>query len=151
MTQAGADGEPEVGSLAEEAAKLLGVLSGWAHAHTDLGPTADDAVDDADDEAADDPAVDDPGAQQAAEGPQSHSHTSGAAGPGCSWCPACRALHAVRSLSPEVRTHLSAAATSLLHAAAEVLATAVPDDREGGRRTDVEHIDLDGDDWEDDR
>ena len=36
---------------------------------------------------------------------------------------------AVRATSPEVKQHLTTAATSLLHAAAGVLATHVPDPR----------------------
>jgi hypothetical protein len=60
-------------------------------------------------------------------------------------------ISAVRSTSPEVRQHLSSAASSLLQAAAGVLATPVPDDarrppRDGG----VEKIDLTDDAWEED-
>jgi hypothetical protein len=97
--------EPEVGSVADEAAKLLGALSGWAK----------DVAHDVDTHVA-------TGAQE------------------CTYCPICRTVHAVRGLSPEVRTHLATSATSLLQAAAGLLATVVPDQqaRPGG----VEHIDL---------
>ncbi len=46
-------------------------------------------------------------------------------------CPLCRVLTVVRGTSPEVRRHLTSAATSLVHAAAAALATPVPreDDR----------------------
>lgn len=42
----------------------------------------------------------------------------------CTWCPVCRTVHAVRTVSPEVRTHLTAAAVSLARAAAALLAAA---------------------------
>ncbi len=128
-THSGDGGEPAVGSLAEEAAKLMGALSGWARDHGDLAPHVGDLASRATDALRD---VDAHVATGAAE---------------CAWCPVCRTVHAVRSLNPEVRTHLASAATSLMHAVAGVLATAAP---ENGRTRDVEHIDLDGDDWDDD-
>ncbi|MBZ5736766.1 hypothetical protein [Nocardioides mangrovi] len=60
----------------------------------------------------------------------------------CTLCPICRTVHAVRELSPEVKAQLATAATSLLNAAAGLLAAAVPDQ---GARSGVEHIDLDDD------
>ena len=53
-------------------------------------------------------------------------------------------MHVVRQTSPEVRAHLAVAASSLLQAAAGMLATAVPDDARG-RVGGVERIDLDDD------
>lgn len=107
--QAGQGSGPEVGSLSEEAAKLLGALSGWA--------------------------------SDVAHGVEGHFATGA---PECTVCPVCRTVHAVRELSPEVKTQLAGAATSLLGAAATLLAAAVPDQgaREG---SGVEHIDLDDD------
>ncbi|GAB3196809.1 hypothetical protein GCM10027062_06910 [Nocardioides hungaricus] len=107
--------EPDVGSVAEEAVKLLGALSGWAK----------DATHDVD----------------------AHIATGAAE---CTYCPICRTVHAVRELSPEVRTQLATAATALLEAAAGLMASA------GGRAEragGVEHIGLDDDaDWpEEDR
>ncbi len=107
------DREPEVGSVADEAAKLLGALSDWAK----------DAAHDVD------------------------SHVATGA-PECTVCPVCRAVHAVRGLNPEVTAHLVSAATSLMHAAAGMMASASagPAAREG-----VEPIDLDDDGaWPDD-
>lgn len=102
--------EPQVGTVAEEAAKLLGALSGWAK----------DAAYDVD------------------------AHIATGA-PECTACPICRTVHAVRELSPEVTSHLASAATSLMHAAAGLMATATPGP---GAREGVEHIDLDDDgDW----
>jgi hypothetical protein len=45
---------------------------------------------------------------------------------------------------------LATAATSLLHAAAGLLATKVPEPSKGRRDGAVEKIDLNDDDWEDD-
>ena len=67
----------------------------------------------------------------------------------CTFCPVCRVISAVRETSPEVRHHLTTAATSLMHAAAGLLATHVPEPSKGGRDGAVEKIDL-SDDWEDD-
>ena len=53
-----------------------------------------------------------------------------ATGEDCRYCPVCRAVQVYRSASPEVREHLTSAATSLAQAAAALLATAVPDRRE---------------------
>ena len=68
--------------------------------------------------------------------------------PECRYCPVCRTIHVVRQMSPEVRAHLTTAATSLLQAAAGVMAA-----QQGGagrRRQGVEHIDLDdGGSWDD--
>jgi hypothetical protein len=61
--------------------------------------------------------------------------------PECTYCPICRTVHLVRQTSPEVRAHLAAAASSLVQAAAGLLATQVPQERPAG----VERIDLDQD------
>lgn len=118
-----ADGRDHVGSAAEEAAKLLGALSGWAG---DLG-------------------------QGWGQGLEGHLATGA---PECTYCPVCRAVHVVRTAGPEVTTHLAHAATSLLQAAAGILATAAaattaardegPAAPGGDRRSrTVQNIDLD--------
>lgn len=128
MTDARDRGEPDVGSLAEEATKLMGALAGWAREHGaevghGLSGLAGDALHDVDEHLA-----------------------TGA--PECTYCPVCRTVHVVRQLSPEVRTHLASAASSLMLAAAGVLATVAPDDdRTGAARDGVEKIDLDEGDW----
>ncbi|MDN4163479.1 hypothetical protein [Nocardioides abyssi] len=125
--------DPDVGSVAEEAAKLFGALGDWAQDQgAGVGGFAGFAAQ----------------AAAAARGAEEHLATGA---PECTWCPVCRAVHAVRRTSPEVRAHLAAAASSLLQAAAEAMATAVPDDRrppEGA--AGVERIDLDPDDGVDD-
>ena len=62
----------------------------------------------------------------------------------CRYCPLCQVIHAVRNTSPEVKTHLAVAASSLMQAAAGLLATQVPREKNGP----VEKIDLDDSDWD---
>lgn len=121
---------PEVGSLAEETAKLLGALNGWAR---DQGGGLGESVAGLSDHA-----------MSAARDLNEHLATGSAE---CTVCPVCRTVHAVRQLSPEVKAHLSIAAASLVQAAAGILATSTPDTTSD--RGAVEHIDLDasGDDW----
>ena len=80
-----------------------------------------------------------------------HVATGGAE---CRYCPVCQVISTVRQTSPEVRAHLTSAASSLLQAAAGLLATQVPEDGRGrGSADGFEKIDLDpGDDsdWEED-
>ena len=113
------------GSVSEEALKLFGALSDWARDHgSELGQGLTGFVEHA-----------------AASAREVDEHLATGA-PECTYCPICRAVHVVRQTSPEVRAHLAVAASSLLQAAAGMLATAVPDDaraRDGG----VERIDLD--------
>jgi hypothetical protein len=118
----------DVGSLAEEATKLMGALAGWAKEHGveaghGLSGLAGEVRNDVDEHLA-----------------------TGA--PECTYCPLCRTVHAVRQVSPEVKTHLASAASSLMLAAAGLLATVAPDDgRTGAARDGVEKIDLDEGDW----
>ncbi len=119
---------PEVGSLAEEAGKLLGALNGWAREQGGgLGETVGGLSEQA---------------SAAAHDLNDHFATGSSE---CTVCPICRTVHAVRHLSPDVKAHLASAAASLMQAAAGVLATAAPDDAAGDDRGDVEHIDLDED------
>ena len=104
-----ADAADAVGSVGDEAAKLLGALAEWAGDH--LGD----------------------GLREVDE----HLATGGAE---CLYCPVCRTVHAVRQASPEVRAQLVGAASTLLQAAAGLLAGA---DKAGPSR--VQHIDLDED------
>lgn len=115
-------GEP-VGGVGEEAMKLLGALADLAREHgSDVGAGWSGLASHAADALRD---VDEHLATGAAE---------------CTYCPICRTVHLVRETSPEVRAHLASAASSLLQAAAGMLATAVPDDARA--RAGVEHIDL---------
>jgi hypothetical protein len=88
------DREP-VGSVAEEAVKLLGALSGWAKEHGDGFSSLTDEL---------------------------HEHLATGA-PECSWCPLCRTVAAIRQTSPDVRAHLASAASSLMMAVSAMMAT----------------------------
>ena len=113
------DPEP-VGSVAEEAAKLLGALSGWAREHGDgVTAMADSMTHELDD----------------------HLATGS---PECTWCPICRTIATIRHTSPEVRAHLASASSSLLLAVSGMMAS-----QSAGREGTVERIDLDddSDDW----
>ncbi|GAA1450147.1 hypothetical protein GCM10009641_81980 [Mycobacterium cookii] len=125
-------GDPhEVGSLGEEAAKLLGALSGWAREH------AGDAGEQLSGLAAH--------AAESAHDLNDHLATGSAE---CTVCPLCRTVHAARQLGPEVTSHLSAAIASLVQAGAALLATVEQHatETEHGSGNGVEHIDLD-DGW----
>ena len=109
MSDAGDDAE--VGSFAEEAGKLFGALSGWAREH---GDEAGDALSGL-------------AAQAAASAGDLNDHIATGSDE-CTVCPICRGVHAVRQLSPEVKSHLVSAAASLAKAAATLMATQVPQD-----------------------
>jgi hypothetical protein len=133
MTGPDGTGDEPVGSVAEEAAKLLLALQGWAKdSGSEYAGAAASAAE---------------GAASAMHRVNEHVATGGAE---CTYCPVCRVISAVRDTSPEVRQHLSTAATSLMHVAAGLLATEVPDP--STRRPDgfVEKIDLSDEEWEDD-
>jgi hypothetical protein len=126
------DADENVGSVTEEAAKLLHALQDWAkESGSEYAGAAATAAE---------------GAAAAVHRVDEHIATGA---PECSYCPVCRVISAVRSTSPEVRQHLTTAATSLMHAAAGLLATQMEPSKEradGG----VEKIDLSDDEWEDD-
>jgi hypothetical protein len=124
--------DDDVGSVAEEAAKLLHALQGWAkESGSEYGGATAAAADAA-----------------ASMAQQVNEHVA-AGGVECTYCPVCRMIAAVRSTSPEVRQHLSVAATSLMHAAAELMATDVAGASDRSKDAATTKIDLD-DDWEDD-
>ena len=121
-----------VGSVGEEAAKLLGALSDWARDQGDdyAGSAAE-------------------AAGSFAHAVQDVSQHIATGGEDCRYCPVCQVIHVVRNTSPEVRTHLSVAASSLMHAAAGLLATQTG---EKSKSAPVEKIDLDaGADWDEDK
>lgn len=129
----GSDG-PAVGGLGEEAVKLLHALQEWARdSGSDYADAAASAV------------------ASAAAGVQHLDEHVATGGADCTYCPLCRVISAVRGTSPEVRDHLRSAGTSLLQAAAGMLATTVPDPGAQHRDSPMEKIDLsDDDEWEDD-
>lgn len=123
----GDDGPEDVGSVGDEAAKLFGALSDWAREHgSDVGQGLSGL------------------AQHAAASAHEVNEHIATGSAECTYCPVCRTVHAVRQTSPEVRAHLAQAASSLLNAAAGMLATPPPGGG-SGRGASVEHIDLDDD------
>ena len=125
---------PPVGSVGEEAVKLLQALQEWAkESGQEYGESA--------------------GAAAAGAGGLLHRVNEHIAtgGQDCTYCPVCRTIAAVRATSPEVKQHLTTAASSLLQAAAGLMATHVPDASSTRSEGAVERIDLsDDDEWEDD-
>jgi hypothetical protein len=116
-------GPDDVGSVGEEAARLLGALSDWAR-DSDLLGQATHVLHEVDEHVA-----------------------TGA--PECRWCPVCRTVHLARAASPEVRAHLATAAASLMQAVAGVLES-LPSAAGGAadaptQESGVERIDLDDD------
>jgi len=120
----GGDG---VGSVGEEAAKLFAALSGWAREQgTDHAGSAAGA------------------AAAMSETMHSLNEHIATGSEDCRYCPLCQVIHAVRETSPEVKAHLTVAASSLVQAVAGILATHVPTDA----ASPVQKIDLDGSDWD---
>ncbi len=62
----------------------------------------------------------------------------------CTYCPVCRTVHLVRQAGPEVREHLTTAASSFLQAAAAMLASGGPPGGAAGP-SGLERIDLEDD------
>ncbi|MGZ8757872.1 MAG: hypothetical protein ACXWXC_07980 [Aeromicrobium sp.] len=125
---------PPAGSVGDEAAKLLQALQDWAkesgHEYAESAGAA----------AA--------GAGGLLQTVNEHIATGGQ---DCTYCPVCRMIAAVRATSPEVKQHLTTAASSLLQAAAGLMATHVPDGAASRADEPVERIDLSDDGkWEDD-
>jgi hypothetical protein len=126
------DGPEQLGSVAEETAKLLSALQDWAkdsgHEHASAASQA---------------------ASGLADSVMSISDHIGH-GPDCKFCPVCQVINVVRETSPEVKQHLATAASSLLQAMQGMLATHVPDSARPRRAAPVEKIDLDDESaWED--
>ena len=120
--------EDPIGSVGEEAAKLFAALSSWARDHGAeyAGSAAGAAA----------------AMSDAAHALNEHVATGAEE---CRYCPVCQAIHLVRTTSPEVKTHLAVAASSLMHAAAGLLAAHA----EPEKKAPVEKIDLDDAGWDD--
>ncbi len=107
----------EVGTLGEEAVRLLEALTTWAGG---AGAGSGREYVEAAAAAAD-------GARAAWQRLDDHVATGSEE---CRYCPVCRMVSAARSTSPEVRRHLADAGSSLLHAAAGLLASTPPASQE---------------------
>ncbi len=106
---------PEVGSVADEAAKLFGALGERLREHQTDGDAADRT-------------------DHAQHTPET-----------CRWCPLCQAVGFLRDTSPEVRAQVVSSAGALVLALRHLLDEAgrAPADEAAGRTDDgVEHIDL---------
>lgn len=91
--------ESRVGSVGDEAAKLLDALQGWA------GGAAS------------------PGVADQLHALNEHIATGGTE---CMYCPVCQLIGKARDASPEVRSHLAVGVSSLLQAAAVLIETRAP-------------------------
>jgi len=121
------DSPAPVGSVAEEAAKLLGALSGWAREHGDGVSTM-------------------AGSMAGSMADELHEHLA-TGSPECAWCPVCRTVAAIRHTSPEVRAHLAGAASSFMLAVSAMMAPPTHARGDGVERID---LDDDADDWPED-
>jgi len=133
MTEDNGGDRPEnVGTVAEETAKLLSALQDWAkeagHEHASAASHA---------------------ASGLAESMKSINDHIGH-GPDCKFCPVCQVINVVRETSPEVKQHLAVAANSLLQAVQGMLGTQIPESARPRRSEPVEKIDLDDAPWDDD-
>jgi hypothetical protein len=116
--------DDDIGSLAQEATKLLAAVADWARDHgSDLGAGVAALADQA---------------SASARDVSAHIATDD---PECRYCPICRTVHVVRTANPEVRAQLTSAASSFLAAAAGMLAAG----GSGSGAATVERIDLDED------
>jgi hypothetical protein len=137
-----------VGTLAEEAAKLVAVMQGWAADHS--GHAAAD-VDDRASSTGRESGGNEPGHTVGDEGragaggdpagrEQASEHEHDHRGTECRWCPLCQSVRLAKAATPEVRDHLSNAALSLALAFKGLMeGVETPDDRSDP----FEKIDLD--------
>ena len=114
--------EPEVGSVADEAAKLLGALQDWA-TESGVGQARGTA-------------------RGMAEGLSSIGDHVGH-GQDCRYCPLCQAVRLVRETSPEVRENLALAVSALAQAATAALRQPDRGDAGGDTNPGPHHVDLD--------
>jgi hypothetical protein len=113
----GPGGHEQVGSVADEAVKLLAALQGWAREHVS-------------------------DYSRAASGFGSSYISDGSAA--CKVCPVCQLIAFVRGINPESVEQLTHAAGSMLSALHSLVESAQRTDR--GRSSPVEKIDLADDD-----
>lgn len=116
-----------VGTLAEEAARLLAVVQGWTDDHREHQAAQEAAV-----------ATEgvDAGSEDDTSAGHGETHVSGE----CRYCPLCNAVRLAKAVSPEVKEHLATAGMSTLMALKALLENIQPDPNE--RAQPVEKIDL---------
>lgn len=126
----------EVGSVGDEAAKLIGALSEWARDSSGLGAGLGSGLGQSLSGLAD---------HAAATVSELNAHIATGSAE-CTYCPICRTVHVVRQTSPEVKAHLAGAASSFLQAMVGLLATLPPPNAGQEPGAGVERIDLDDED-----
>jgi hypothetical protein len=121
-------GPPPVGSVAEEAARLLDALGGWAGAR---GQAAREAAGDHEsagdhEDAGDATATDEAGTSARSDGHCAHCGAANGTGTAltCQWCPLCQGLGLLRSVRPETVDRLADLAGALTVALRDVAAHA---------------------------
>ena len=114
-----------VGSVGEEAAKLFDALQDWVKEGGATGGGTTDL-----------------GAGLGEQLRSVNEHVA-SGGQDCTFCPVCQMISKVREASPEVRTHLAVATSSLLQAAATLLDARAA--RSPAAEPQVTKIDLDDD------
>lgn len=127
--------DEKVGSVAEEAAKLLGAIQDWAKENgSDYAQAAAGLAD---------------GARSSMGSLNEHIATGAEE---CRYCPVCQVISAVRRTSPEFKAHLAAAGISLMQAVEELMATRPTSGHGKSHNGPVERIDLAGADgeWDED-
>lgn len=122
----GSDREPQIGSIGEEAAKLLQTLQAWAteSSRHEVGDSQANA---------------DAAASGLLGSIGRHIPTGDRE---CTFCPVCRAIAAARATSPEVRQHLAAATYSFVQAVSGMLALHVAEGDDEAADDPIEHIDV---------
>lgn len=131
----------DVGSVGDEAAKLFGALSDWARDSSGAGSGMGTGLDAGLGAGLGDGLgglVD----RAAATVSEINAHIATGSAE-CAFCPICRTVHVVRQTSPEVKAHLAGAASSLLQAVVQMLATVPPPAGRQEPGSGVERIDLD--------
>ena len=120
--------DDSVGSVGEEAVKLLAALQGWARENgSDYANAAAAAA---------------TGAASTASVVNEHIATGAKE---CQFCPICQVVSVVRATSPEVKQHLTSAATSLLQAITAGMAAASNNGGTPDPGTTYQRIDLEDD------
>ena len=117
-------GEPRVGSIGEEAAKLLQALQEWATDTSRDGSGTSEAT----------------GGVGGWLGNLGQHVATGERE--CTYCPICRVISAARATSPEVKQHLAVATYSLVQACSGMLAPLVHGGDADAAGGPVEHIDV---------
>ncbi len=134
-----------VGSLTQEAAKLLAVLQGWASEHPAPASAGTGTTEGGSEvrATADGGPGEGPAGASASTYPKGTGHEAhDPLSPECRWCPLCQLMRAAKATSPEVREHLTNAATSFALALQGLLEPSSQRAERAERESPLEKIDL---------